>query len=266
MNLFLLHLAVADAAMCVVAFPFATIAAFQNEWRFGSAACDWYGFIGFLTGNGSITMLAAISFDRYLHVWKPFSPFCMGSMRKVWIVSCSIWLYSITWSLCPIFGWSSYALEPHGTSCTVDWFSDGTGNLTFIVAMFVFVFFIPLIVMIFSYGSIMKWTRMRTKKFKESATITDSEKQQIKSERKIILMGVTMVSAFLFCWTPYAIVSFMGTLGLYDQYSIQWSAFAPVLAKSAVIVNPIIYCVTNQKFRSAYYKIIFCRSPTQVHP
>nr|QYF06572.1 ciliary opsin [Macrobiotus sp.] len=64
-------------------------------------------------------------------------------------------------------------------------------------------------------------------------------------------MVIVMVAAFLFAWTPYAIVSLIVVFG--GDYLITPSAAAApaILAKSSIVYNPIIYLLTNPQVRSS---------------
>jgi c-opsin len=59
-------------------------------------------------------------------------------------------LLGLFWSILPIFGWSRYALEGAGTSCSVEWNERSWNVMSYNVAMFVFVFFVPLLIIIFT--------------------------------------------------------------------------------------------------------------------
>ena len=78
-----------------------------------------------------------------------------------------------------------------------------------------------------------------------------------------LLQVVSLVSVFLFCWTPYAVLSLAGIFGFsevrtlsvrgisfseiscYQVIPITLTVFPLQFAKSSIIWNPVIYVVMN---------------------
>ena len=57
-------------------------------------------------------------------------------------------LSGLVWSLFPAVGWSYYALEGAHTSCSVKWEDPSVNVVSYNIAIFIFVFAIPLIFML----------------------------------------------------------------------------------------------------------------------
>ena len=64
--------------------------------------------------------------------------------------------------------------------------------------------------------------------------------------------------AFFLTWTPYAIVLFWGAFGNSDDIPLVITAIPAFVAKTEVIVNPVIYVGTNKVFRKAFYGSLPC--------
>lgn len=64
-----------------------------------------------------------------------------------------------------------------------------------------------------------------------------------------LLQVCLLVFVFLFCWTPYAILSIAGILGNPAFVSLGLSVFPLQFAKSAVLWNPVIYILMNPTVR-----------------
>lgn len=59
-----------------------------------------------------------------------------------------------------------------------------------------------------------------------------------------------MCWGFLVTWMPYAVVSMWSAYGdKASQIPIRLTAFAVLIAKSSVVVNPVIYVLMSKKFR-----------------
>lgn len=101
------------------------------------------------TGVIQIYLMAAISFERYFLIHNPLR---LKKLSKniVLIIIIACFLMGIIWAALPNFGWSYYSLEGALTSCSVQWFERSFNVISFNITMFVFVFFIPLIVILFT--------------------------------------------------------------------------------------------------------------------
>ncbi len=60
------------------------------------------------------------------------------------------------WALCPMFGWSHYALEGSLTQCGIDWASQTFNVISYNVVLFVLGFFFPMILVIYCNVNLMK--------------------------------------------------------------------------------------------------------------
>lgn len=86
---------------------------------FCASGCDLYAFCGALFGITSMMTLLAISVDRYLVITKPLRSIQWTSKKRTMQIIAAVWLYSLGWSVAPLFGWSmSFALSS-SVSCTV---------------------------------------------------------------------------------------------------------------------------------------------------
>ena len=58
-----------------------------------------------------------------------------------------------------------------------------------------------------------------------------------------------MTLAFFISWSPYAIVSLVGTILGHESVDPSLSLIPEMMAKASVIYNPILYVLLNSKFR-----------------
>lgn len=69
-------------------------------------------------------------------------------------------------------------------------------------------------------------------------------------------MVIIMVAAFLFAWTPYAVVSLIVVFGRSDLINASAAAAPAILAKSSLIYNPIIYVFMNPQVGQNIEKVL----------
>ncbi|XP_065494951.1 melanopsin isoform X7 [Caloenas nicobarica] len=150
-NVFILNLAVSDFLMSITQSPVFFTNSLHKRWIFGEKGCELYAFCGALFGITSMITLMVIALDRYFVITKPLASVGVTSKKKALIILVGVWLYSLAWSLPPFFGWSAYVPEGLLTSCSWDYTTFTPSVRAYTMLLFCFVFFIPLIAIIYSY-------------------------------------------------------------------------------------------------------------------
>ena len=96
-----------------------------------------------------IYLMTAVSLMRY-HILK--NARVNNKITKnliVFIVTICI-IKSAFWSSAPLFGWSYYSLEESLVTCSVEWKERSLNVISYNISMFIFVFFIPFLLIIFA--------------------------------------------------------------------------------------------------------------------
>lgn len=78
---------------------------YYETWVLGSLFCELYGMTGSLFGSVSIWTMTMIAFDRYNVIVKGLSAKPMninGALLRI----LGIWLFSLGWTIAPMFGWN----------------------------------------------------------------------------------------------------------------------------------------------------------------
>ncbi|XP_064573044.1 melanopsin isoform X5 [Zonotrichia leucophrys gambelii] len=153
-NILIINLAISDFLMSITQSPVFFTSSLYKHWIFGEKGCELYAFCGALFGITSMITLMVIALDRYFVITKPLASVGVTSKKKALIILVGVWLYSLAWSLPPFFGWSAYVPEGLLTSCSWDYMTFTPSVRAYTMLLFCFVFFIPLIAIIYSYVSI----------------------------------------------------------------------------------------------------------------
>ncbi|XP_044124334.1 pinopsin-like [Bufo gargarizans] len=249
-NMILLNISVSDLLVCIFGTPFSFAASVSGKWLIGPQGCKWYGFCNSLFGIVSLVSLSMLSYERYLTVLK-YTKVDATNYKNAWICIVGSWLYSFFWTTPPLFGWSSYGLESSGTTCSVVWHSRSHNNVSYIVCLFLFCLVLPLLVMIFSYGHIVRTIRGMCR-----INLTTAQKR----EHHLLFMVVCMITCYLFCWLPYGLVSLITTFGKPGAVSPTISIIPSILAKSSTFINPLIYIFMNKQFYRCLLSLLKCTS------
>ncbi|CAL8259017.1 unnamed protein product [Lota lota] len=158
-NMFILNMAAADLMMCVTQTPIFFITSMHRRWIFGEKACELYAFSGAVFGICSMLTLTLIAAERFFVITRPLASIGVLSRRRAGLVLMGAWLYSLAWSLPPFFGWSAYVPEGLLTSCSWDYMTFSPSVRAYTMLLFIFVFFIPLFIIIYCYFFIFRAVR-----------------------------------------------------------------------------------------------------------
>ena len=152
-NIFIAGLLLSDWSQSVFGIPLVVASSVAREWLFGHSLCVYYGFITTFLGLTQITTLTAISLDKYFVIVRK-AQIAILEKKKAVVIILLCYLYGFLWALAPVLGWSSYQLEAVNISCSIPWQSEEISDVSYCLALTVFVWILPLGAIVFSYSSI----------------------------------------------------------------------------------------------------------------
>ncbi|KAM3932005.1 opsin-5 [Leptodactylus fuscus] len=245
-ELMTMNLAICDLGISVTGKPFAIVSFFSHRWVFGWSICQWYGWVGFFFGCGSLITMTVVSLDRYLKICH----LRYGTWLKrshAFLSLFLVWLYASFWATLPLVGVGNYAPEPFGTSCTLDWWLAQVSlkGQVFVLSILFFCLLLPTAVIIFAYAKIIAKVKASAQ---EVAHFDTRNQKNHTLEIKLTKVAMLICAGFLIAWIPYAVVSVWSAFGKPDSVPIEFSVIPTLLAKSAAMYNPIIYQVVDYKF------------------
>ncbi|XP_036403169.1 melanopsin-A [Megalops cyprinoides] len=261
-NMFIINLAITDFLMCATQSPIFFTTSMHKRWIFGEKGCELYAFCGALFGICSMITLMVIAVDRYFVITRPLASIGVLSRKRALLILLGAWAYSLCWSLPPFFGWSAYVPEGLLTSCTWDYVTFSPSVRAYTMMLFTFVFFIPLIVIMYCYFFIFRAIRNTNKAVSKmnGNNTRDSMKRfhRLKNEWKMAKIALIVILLYVISWSPYSTVALTAFAGYADILTPYMNSVPAVIAKASAIHNPIIYAITHPKYRSAIAKYIPC--------
>uniref|UniRef100_A0A8D0DLE1 G-protein coupled receptors family 1 profile domain-containing protein n=1 Tax=Salvator merianae TaxID=96440 RepID=A0A8D0DLE1_SALMN len=238
---FIVNLAISDVGMTVILFP---LISFSSRWLFNHAMCTFYAFCGVLFGLCSLTSLTALSTVCCMKVCYPaygrcnkFSPTCAGAL-----LAC-VWVYAFIFAVAPLADWGSYGPEPYGTACCIKWKASTRQAKFYIVALFIFCYIIPCLLILFSYSLILWTVKVSRRAVRQHIFHVYNTKVQKLSDLISVCIG------FLAAWTPYAIVAMWSAFGDASQVPVLAFTLCAVFAKSSATYNPLVYLLFKPNFQ-----------------
>ncbi|KAL3307814.1 Melanopsin [Cichlidogyrus casuarinus] len=257
-NAFIVNLAISDFTFSLInGFPLKTIANFNGRWMWGKDLCTAYAFIGSITGFSSLETNVMMAIDRYLVIAQPSPSLRTMTTTRLVVMLSIIWSAATAWSVPPLFGYGTFRPEGYQCHCSFDYLSKDFGTYIYIGIMFIFGFAINVVIIIFCYMRVVGAIRSHEREMIKMAERLNAgqtggpsmKSTDNKADVQAAKVSILVITCWLLSWSPYAIVVLISLLG--DQKLITpLIAELPVnFAKTAAVLNPIIYAMTHPKFR-----------------
>ncbi|XP_067674982.1 rhodopsin, G0-coupled-like [Haliotis asinina] len=254
-NVLLINMAAADLVITVFGYPFTTLSSYMHKYVFGWFYCIFQGFLTSLCAIGTMNTLVVISVYRYIAVCKPQWKHLL-TFELTCKVLLFVWLFTLFWTVAPLFGWNSYTIEPFGTSCSIDWTTDDPFGILYIY-FFVGLFYVfNILTLTFCYYHVVKKSKLLGMTKSTSFNVDEAKTHHMMTvEVKVTGMCVVLVLVYVVVWSPYAWASM---LSVYDHNLPIWATTLPTMfAKLASMINPFVYIATNSSFKHAARDFLF---------
>ncbi|XP_065153110.1 visual pigment-like receptor peropsin [Paramisgurnus dabryanus] len=257
-NAIIINLAFTDIGVAGIGYPMSAASDLHGSWKFGYMGCQIYAALNIFFGMASIGLLTVVAIDRYLSICRPDIGQKLTSMSYTLLIVAA-WLNAVFWSSMPIIGWASYAPDPTGATCTINWRNNDTSFVSYTMAVITINFIIPLLVMFYCYYNVSATVkRYKASNCLESINIDWSDQMDVTK------MSIIMIVMFLFAWTPYSVVCLWASFGDPKMIPAPMAIIAPLFAKSSTFYNPCIYVIANKKFRRAITGMLRCQTRQRV--
>ncbi|KAL7022788.1 hypothetical protein ACKWTF_012386 [Chironomus riparius] len=257
-NLLVVNLAFSDFLMMFTMGPPMVMSCYHETWIYGPLACQLYAAAGSLFGCVSIWTMTMIAFDRYNVIVKGLSGKPMTKSDAMVRIAI-IWFFALIWTGAPFFGWCRYVPEGNMTACGTDYLSHKWSTRSYILLYALFVYWTPLLSIIYSYFFILQAVSAHEKNMREQAkkmnvaSLRSSENVNQSAECKLAKVALMTISLWFMAWTPYLIINFTGVLTS-TKITPLATIWGSLFAKANAVYNPIVYGISHPKYRAALQK------------
>lgn len=189
-NLLVVNLAFSDFIMMIIMSPPMVINCYYETWILGPLMCDIYAMVGSLCGCASIWTMTAIALDRYNVIVKGMAGKPL-TIKKALLEILIIWLFAALWTIMPMIGWNRYVPEGNMTACGTDYLNKDWTSKSYILVYSIFVYYTPLLTIIYSYYFIVSTVAAHEKSMREQAkkmnvqSLRSGDNQNISAEAKL---------------------------------------------------------------------------------
>ncbi|KAM4702038.1 type-1 angiotensin II receptor-like [Discoglossus pictus] len=254
-NIYIVNLAVADLLFVATLPLWAVNMSDKYHWIFGSFMCKLCATMSSVNMYASIFLLTCLSIDRYFGIVHPMKSLKRRTQTKAKIATFVVWVSAcITSSPTMYFRQTFHSTVHHHTVCSMKYPPNSIFWPTFVDLMKNVVGFVmPFILQGVYYYLI----------YKNMLTSQKNKWKKTKSD-KILRIVVTMVCAFLVCWLPFQIATFLMVLVRLHIITAckivrVIHAIMPItvcIAFSNSCVNPFLYYFASKRFRGQLLKAL----------
>lgn len=275
-NYYLFNLAVADLLYLLFGLPF-EIHMFwhQYPWPFGLVFCKLRSLVTEACSYASVLTIVAFSVERYIAICHPLYSYVMANLQRVIAVISLIWTMSfVSASPFAINRYVQFISYPplNGIELPESGICTSQTEFGLYEASTCLFFVIPLLILIIMYACI-------ALKLNESIGQRTNERlgknavQQTKSRSNIIRMLIVIVITFFISWAPFHAQRLVFHYGkewpTYIQINEFLFTFGGFFYYLSCALNPIIYNVMSQRYRTAFHQTFCCtkkKMPTKKTP
>lgn len=247
-NIYIFNLAMADL-LCLATLPlWAAYYAYGYNWLFGSVMCKISSSVLSLNMFASIFFITCMSMDRYRAIVYPIRS-QRRTLQQASLIALLVWGLACLSSLPTFYFRDTYFIESLGVNACIMAFpyekyakwSAGTALMKNTLG-----FLIPLIVIATCYVWI--WMHlMKAREFRKNKQKRD----------KVLKLVAAVVVAFLICWLPFHILTFLYALAqmnIIDNCDITTVIdttlpFGICLGFANSCINPLLYCFIGHQFQ-----------------
>ncbi|KAK7163720.1 hypothetical protein R3I93_007701 [Phoxinus phoxinus] len=272
-NCFVMSLAVTDLQF-VLTLPFWAVDTLLDfRWPFGKVMCKIISSVTTMNMYASVFFLTAMSVARYCSL---SSSLRMQSPKTAWAevkwASLGIWLVSVVATI-PHAVYSTTAQVSDDELCLVRFSDSGSWDPQLLLGLYqtqkvLLGFVIPLVIICVCYLLLLRFVLRRRV---SGIPGSDSERGRHKRRSKVTKSVTIVVLSFFLCWLPNQALTLWGVLIKFDLvpfsnafYNAQAYAF-PItvcLAHTNSCLNPVLYCLIRQEYRTGLKKLLFRATPS----
>ena len=229
------NLAFSDLLFAIFA-PFHISKLVENyNWQFGATFCKAFYFVFCSFYNFSIINLLLITVERFLATVYPL--LFRSNSRRTFVLILAYWILSFIIST-PYLVVMKHVSSGKSNLCFQNW-PNKEGRLSYYTFIYISLYIVPFSLMAFMCASIFVTLRKQL----SSGDANDTQQRQIKARKRMSLLVIVILVAFLICLSPWNIIEFI------EQVHTAWKnpdvlptvkPYAMLAAILSTTVNPIL--------------------------
>ena len=256
--LYVLALAVSDLMVAICCFPFCIQAFLEDGWILGHDLCQFNGFLIYYWGGISGPMLALTAVNRYFRVVKAQIYPNYFTIKSSTFMILAVWMFTLFDGFLSTFvGPVIYKYDPRFFFC-IGTFSSKNHERVIGISLHLIHVVIPLIVIVFCYGSVFKSVRQHHTNVVPSLHAEQFQQLAVNAwEMRVTMLLFSVVLGFFLCWIPVIIIGLLAHSSVVKLPDFAYELYT-LLAFTSTVINPFIYGLANRDFRREFLTIFQC--------
>uniref|UniRef100_A0A672T1N3 G protein-coupled receptor 63 n=1 Tax=Sinocyclocheilus grahami TaxID=75366 RepID=A0A672T1N3_SINGR len=239
-NILLASLAFADMMLAVLNMPFALVTMLTTHWIFGEAFCRMSAMFFWMFLMEGVAILMIISVDRFLIIVQKQDKL---SPRRAKVLIAVSWSLSFCFSFPLSIGHPALYIPPRAPQCVFGYTVE-RGYHAYVMLIMLMFFFVPFLVMLYTFMGILSTLRHNTKLGLMSLQRPFQMNVDMSFKTRAFTTILILFSVFTACWAPFATYSLLSTFSrafYYRQNFFEISTWLLWTCYLKSALNPLIY-------------------------
>uniref|UniRef100_A0A9J7ZWJ1 Proteinase-activated receptor 1 n=1 Tax=Cyprinus carpio carpio TaxID=630221 RepID=A0A9J7ZWJ1_CYPCA len=233
-----------------------------SDWVFGEAACRVVSAAYYCYMYCSILLMMYMSVDRLLAVVFPVASLTWRSSRKATCVCTLAWLLALAGTVPLLSMRQTFKIKDVGITCHDALIHNDPTDQQYMYQFFILscvYYFVPLIVTLVSYSTIIYVLRTKSTQFAKSSSHSDNR-------RRAVIMAVVVLMVFVVCFAPTNGILLYHCFLLVSGYNSgegdsSYAAYllAVCLGSASVFLDPLLYYYGSSQCRQKISSVFWWR-------
>lgn len=265
-----------DSLVAVVNVPFQLVYQLHDEWTLGEPLCKISSYVQGVVLVSSILTLTGIAVDRYYAICRPLQARYLHTVRRAGCLVVVFWVSSLVLLLPQLYiqrldpllivdvqrsSNSSASASLREVHVCVEYFVDWRWNVVYTLVLYVALCILPVLTMLVAYGRIAYTLWFHATPGDVTLTAFDAASgadKRLDERKRVVRMLFIIVSVFAVSWFPFFTLQ---VSSLFDSNDVSatsrrtLTACLHLVAYTNCAVNPLIYCLLNERFKATLNKL-----------
>ncbi|XP_038856488.1 thyrotropin-releasing hormone receptor-like [Salvelinus namaycush] len=285
-NCYLVSLAIADLTVLVAAGLPNVSDSLTGTWVFGHAGCLGITYLQYLGINVSSCSITAFTVERYIAICHPMRAQTVCTVSRAKRIIAGVWVFTCLYCMLWFFLVDIQVMKSGSIQCGYKVSRDL--YLPIYLIDFAIFYVIPLLLAIVLYGLIARILYLNPLPNRPDAGTVSSgattlrrsckepadggkggrqgrPKSTLSSRKQVTKMLSVVVILFALLWMPYRTLVLINSFIATPYLDAWFVLFCRICMYANSAINPVVYNLMSQKFRSAFRGLYRCQSQEAHH-
>ena len=256
-NYYVVALAISDFLLNILCALLGLVVLFLGRWPFGDTICQIQGALTYFFACFSLLNVTLIALNRYVKMVRSADIYQKIYTKNNVLLSIAVSAFFSGIFIIP-FAIQRFSFHPGQLAC-FPCKSEDKSKQALILSPYAALIAVTYPFMAFCYYKVFRKVRAHFNQVAAS-TLPGHAMKLFSEEVKITKILFAILIAFVICWTPVFAIEFLDTLQ--GEYRLDRHVYfiLPLAGVTSSAVNPVIYGLTQKRFRVAYKKVLTCQT------